>query len=74
MRPARQLTAFDTAELRAQYLVDHLFIPGEITACYTHHDRVVLGGAAPTAIAAAAAHVRRAAGGVLSGQSRTGES
>jgi len=43
----QQLTTFDTAELRAQYLVENLFIPGEITACYTHHDRVVLGGAAP---------------------------
>jgi len=45
----QQLTTFDTAGLRAQYLVDNLFIPGEITACYTHHDRVVLGGAAPAA-------------------------
>ena len=43
----QQLTTFDTADLRAQYLVENLFVPGEITACYTHHDRVVLGGAAP---------------------------
>ncbi len=43
----QQLPSFDTDALRAQYLVDRLFIPGEITACYTHHDRVVLGGAAP---------------------------
>jgi 4-deoxy-L-threo-5-hexosulose-uronate ketol-isomerase len=42
-----QLTTFDTDDLRAQYLVDNLFIPGQITACYTHHDRIVLGGAAP---------------------------
>src|SRR6476659_10918969 len=43
----QQLTTFDTTELRAHYLVENLFIPGQITACYTHHDRVVLGGAAP---------------------------
>ena len=42
-----QLPRFDTAALRAQYLVETLFVPGEITACYTHHDRIVLGGAAP---------------------------
>jgi len=44
----QQLTTFDTDELRAQYLVENLFTPGDITACYTHHDRVVLGGAVPT--------------------------
>jgi len=43
----QQLTTFDTAELRARYLVENLFVPGDIAACYTHHDRVVLGGAAP---------------------------
>ena len=43
----QQLTSFDTEQLRAQYLVEDLFVPGRITATYTHHDRVVLGGAAP---------------------------
>lgn len=43
----QQLTTFDTAQLRAQYLVEDLFVPGRIAATYTHHDRVVLGGAAP---------------------------
>jgi len=43
-----QIPSFDTNELRARYLVDTLFVPGEITACYTHHDRIVLAGAAPT--------------------------
>ena len=34
----QQLTAFDTEELRAQYLVEDLFVPGQVTATYTHHD------------------------------------
>lgn len=43
----QQLPSFDTEQLRAHYLVEDLFVPGRITATYTHHDRVVLGGAAP---------------------------
>jgi len=42
-----QLPLFDTMELRERYLVESLFEPGQMTVVYTHHDRVVLGGAAP---------------------------
>ncbi|WP_394823912.1 5-dehydro-4-deoxy-D-glucuronate isomerase [Pendulispora albinea] len=42
-----QLAAFDTTQLRAHYLVDDLFRPGEIRTIYSHSDRAVLGGAAP---------------------------
>lgn len=42
-----QLPTFDTAALRQQYLVEDLFQPGRVVACYTHHDRIVLGGASP---------------------------
>ncbi|GLY02817.1 MULTISPECIES: 5-dehydro-4-deoxy-D-glucuronate isomerase [Actinoplanes] len=42
-----QLPQFDTAELRRRYLVEEIFVPGEVTAVYTHHDRIVLGGAVP---------------------------
>lgn len=38
----------DTSELRERYLVEDLFTPGEVRAVYTHHDRVVLVGIAPT--------------------------
>ena len=42
-----QLPSFDTDELRHRYLVTDLFVPGQVTAVYTHHDRIVLGGAVP---------------------------
>ncbi|APX34910.1 5-dehydro-4-deoxy-D-glucuronate isomerase [Brachybacterium sp. P6-10-X1] len=38
----------DTGEIRDRYLVDDLFAPGQIRAVYTHHDRMVLVGIAPT--------------------------
>ena len=37
----------DTAELRARYLVQNLFVADEIQALYTHHDRIVLAGVSP---------------------------
>jgi 4-deoxy-L-threo-5-hexosulose-uronate ketol-isomerase len=42
-----QLPQFDTNELRERFLVEDLFVPGEVNAVYTHHDRVVLGSAVP---------------------------
>lgn len=45
--PASLETA-TTAELRERYLVDDLFVEGEIRATYTHEDRMVLAGAVPT--------------------------
>ncbi|OFI37971.1 5-dehydro-4-deoxy-D-glucuronate isomerase [Arthrobacter sp. SW1] len=42
-----QLPGFDSKELRSRYLVEDIFVPGEVTAVYTHHDRIVLGGAVP---------------------------
>jgi 4-deoxy-L-threo-5-hexosulose-uronate ketol-isomerase len=42
-----QIPGFDTAELRERFLVEDLFVAGELSAVYTHHDRVVLGGAVP---------------------------
>lgn len=42
-----QLPRFTTAELRERFLVEDVFVPGEVTAVYTHHDRIVLGGAVP---------------------------
>jgi 4-deoxy-L-threo-5-hexosulose-uronate ketol-isomerase len=38
---------YDTAAMRSHFLFDQVFIPDEISLCYTHTDRVVFGGAAP---------------------------
>ena len=40
----------DTAELRRRYLVQDLFVAGEVRALYTHHDRVVLAGISPLGV------------------------
>lgn len=42
-----QIPGMTTDELRAQYLIPAIFVPGEVTVVYTHHDRIVLGGAVP---------------------------
>ena len=36
-----------TSELRESYMVDSLFVPGEITLCYTDVDRAIVGSAVP---------------------------
>lgn len=40
---------FTTAQLREQFLIPTLFVPGELTLTYSHIDRMIIGGAAPTA-------------------------
>lgn len=40
---------FDTNQLRANYLVEELFSPGEISMTYSHLDRTVIGSAVPLA-------------------------
>ena len=36
-----------TSELRESYMVDSLFVPGELTLCYTDIDRAIVGSAVP---------------------------
>ena len=38
---------FDTSALRKHFLIDDLFIPGEIRLTYSHVDRIIAGGAVP---------------------------
>jgi 4-deoxy-L-threo-5-hexosulose-uronate ketol-isomerase len=44
---ADDMKHYDTALLRSHFLFDRVFIPGEISLCYTHVDRMVFGGACP---------------------------
>jgi 4-deoxy-L-threo-5-hexosulose-uronate ketol-isomerase len=44
---ADDMKHYDTARLRSNFLFDKVFIPGEISLCYTHVDRMVFGGAFP---------------------------
>lgn len=37
----------DTTELRSNFLIETLFEPGRVHLCYTHYDRMVVGGAMP---------------------------
>lgn len=42
------IAGMDTQRLRAEFLVEDLFQPGETRFVYTHVDRLILGGAVPT--------------------------
>lgn len=42
-----QVPGFTTQDLRDTYLIEEVFVPGEVKVVYTHHDRIVLGGAVP---------------------------
>ncbi|HWA17901.1 MAG TPA: 5-dehydro-4-deoxy-D-glucuronate isomerase [Devosia sp.] len=39
--------AMDTAALRRNFLIERLFVPGEVALTYSHYDRMVVGGAMP---------------------------
>ncbi|MCM3502132.1 5-dehydro-4-deoxy-D-glucuronate isomerase [Microbacterium sp. P26] len=42
-----QIPGMNTAQLRERFLIDDVFVAGEVRLTYTHHDRIVLGGAVP---------------------------
>lgn len=42
-----EMSRLDTAGLRARFLAEDLFVPGEVRLELTHHDRMVIGGACP---------------------------
>jgi 4-deoxy-L-threo-5-hexosulose-uronate ketol-isomerase len=42
------IKTYDTARLRAEFLIEDLFQPGKASFTYTHVDRLILGGAIPT--------------------------
>lgn len=45
---ADQMTSFSQQDLRDRFLIEQVFVPGEVTATPTHYDRVVAVGAMPT--------------------------
>ena len=45
------IPGMDTAELRRRYLIQDLFVAGEVRSLYTHHDRVVVAGISPVGTA-----------------------
>ena len=45
----RDVKRYTTEELRQEFLIDRLFVPGDVTAVYSHVDRVVTMGAMPAA-------------------------
>ncbi|TLS50456.1 5-dehydro-4-deoxy-D-glucuronate isomerase [Paenibacillus antri] len=45
--------SYDTEKLRKEYLVESLFVPGELKLVYSHVDRYIIGGVVPTNAAVA---------------------
>lgn len=41
------VATMDTEELRSRFLIEEIFVPGQVRLTFTHHDRIVLGGAVP---------------------------
>jgi len=41
-------TAMDTEELRENFLIDPVFVPGEVRMVYSMYDRIIAGGIVPT--------------------------
>ncbi|ASZ06579.1 4-deoxy-L-threo-5-hexosulose-uronate ketol-isomerase [Enterococcus thailandicus] len=39
---------YSTEQLRTEFLVEKVFVPGEIRLTYTHNDRMIFGGVTPT--------------------------
>ncbi|WP_317172128.1 hypothetical protein [Hymenobacter sp. BRD67] len=45
----RETASLNTAGLREHFLIETIFTPGEVVLTYTHYDRMIVGGAQPTA-------------------------
>ena len=44
----KEVKGMNTAELRAQFVIEELMNQGEVYFTYSHYDRVIVGGAVPT--------------------------
>ena len=45
----RDVKGYGTDALRENFLIERIFVPGEIALTYSHYDRMIVGGATPTA-------------------------
>ncbi|WP_400192991.1 5-dehydro-4-deoxy-D-glucuronate isomerase [Hymenobacter sp. B81] len=45
----RETAQMNTAQLREHFLIEQVFVPGQIELVYTHYDRMIVGGATPGA-------------------------
>lgn len=43
----RDVKRYDTQALREDFLIERIFVAGEITLTYSHYDRMIVGGATP---------------------------
>ncbi|MDH6363979.1 4-deoxy-L-threo-5-hexosulose-uronate ketol-isomerase [Enterococcus sp. PF1-24] len=44
----KDIRHYSTAELREEFLIEKVFVPGTISLTYTHNDRMIFGGVTPT--------------------------
>lgn len=44
----RDVKTYDTARLREEFLIQNLFVPGEMKLVYSHIDRIITGACVPT--------------------------
>lgn len=44
----KDIEHYSTEELRREFLVEKVFVPGDIRLTYTHNDRMIFGGVTPT--------------------------
>lgn len=44
----KDIARYTTDELREEFLIEEVFVPGKIRLTYTHHDRLIFGGVTPT--------------------------
>jgi len=50
---AEATKSYDTEKLRKEYMIESLFVPGELNLVYSHVDRYIVGGVVPTSAAVA---------------------
>ena len=44
----KEAQRMNTEEMRENFLIENLFVPGEIKFVYSHVDRIIVGAAVPT--------------------------